>query len=109
MRSPRTAYIEHEETVVTNPPAAGVTPSSNDKPDDLVAEIEQVREHLAFTVDALVERVHPKNVASRAVAGVRAKFVDKTGAPRLEVIVPVVGGVALFVGAVVVIRKIVND
>ncbi|MGH3424111.1 MAG: DUF3618 domain-containing protein [Nocardioidaceae bacterium] len=94
---------------MANAPQAGDTPSSNGKPDDLVDEIEKVREHLATTVDALVDRVSPKNVARRTLAGVKAKFVDEKGSPRLETIVPVVGGTVLFVGVVLVIRKLVND
>lgn len=86
-----------------------MTDGSNGKPQDLVVEIEQVREHLASTVDALIDRTHPKNVAKRAVSDIKAKFVDKDGKPRLETIGPVVGGVVLFAGAVVVIRKIVTD
>lgn len=109
MRSPRAAYVEHEERVVTNASEAGESPSASGKPEDLVGEIEQVREHLASTVDTLVERVHPKTLAGNAVTSVKKKFVDENGSPRLETIGPIVGGVVLFAGVVVAIRKIVND
>lgn len=109
MRSPWAVHIEHEETDVTNATDAGGTPSSSGKPEDLVAEIEQVREHLASSVDSLVERVSPKNVAGRAISDLKSKFVDPDGKPRLETIGPVVGGVLVFAGVVVAIRKIVRD
>jgi hypothetical protein len=84
-------------------------PDANAKPDDLVDDIEQVRERLASTIDQLVYRVKPATIASRGVASVKAKFVNPDGSPRFETILPVAGGVVAFVGLVVVIRKLVND
>lgn len=84
-------------------------PDQDLKPDELVDEIEQVREHLAFTIDQLIDRTNPKNVAKRSLASLKARFVDEQGGPRFETILPVVGGVLAFAGIVVVIRKVVND
>ena len=74
--------------------------------DALVDEIEQIRLRLAGTVDELVERAHPKAIAARAVDNLKAKFVDETGSPRMETIVPVVAGVVAAVAGVVLIRRL---
>ena len=72
-------------------------------------EIEETRERLASTIDQLLYRVHPKTVVSREVTSVKGYFVDaRTGAPRTDNILKVVGGVAGFVGLFVVIRKVVR-
>jgi hypothetical protein len=72
-------------------------------------EIEETRERLASTIDQLLHRVHPKTVVSREVTSVKGYFVDaRTGAPRTDNILKVVGGVAGFVGLFVVIRKVVH-
>ena len=75
----------------------------------LESEIEETRERLASTIDQLLHRVHPKTVVSREVTSVKGYFVDaRTGAPRTDNILKVVGGVAGFVGLFVVIRKVVR-
>jgi hypothetical protein len=74
--------------------------------DALVVEIEQIRLRLADTVDELVDRAHPKALAARAVANLRAKFVDETGSPRMETIVPVVAGVTAVVAGMILIRRL---
>lgn len=79
---------------------------SKTETDALVEEIEQIRLRLADTVDELVERGHPKAVAHRAIGKVKAKFVDETGSPRMETIVPVVAGVAAVVAGLVLIRRL---
>ena len=72
-------------------------------------EIEETRERLASTIDQLLHRVHPKTVVSREVTSVKGYFIDaRTGAPRTDNILKVVGGVAGFVGLFVVIRKVVR-
>jgi hypothetical protein len=74
--------------------------------DDLVAEIDQIRGHLADTVDELIDRAHPKAIAARSVENLKAKFVDETGSPRMEKIVPVVAGAAAVIAAFVVLRRL---
>jgi chromosome condensin MukBEF ATPase and DNA-binding subunit MukB len=79
---------------------------SQTETDALVEEIEQIRLRLADTVDELVDRAHPKALAARAVANLRAKFVDETGSPRMETIVPVVAGVTAVVAGMILIRRL---
>jgi hypothetical protein len=74
--------------------------------DDLVDQIDQIRERLADTVDELVERAHPKAIAARSLGNLKAKFVDETGSPRMEKIVPLVAGAAVAVAALVVVRRL---
>lgn len=76
--------------------------------DELVDEIEQIRLRLADTVDALVDRAHPKRIAGRGLENVKGRFVDDQGSLRLETIVPVVAGAAAVVAAIVLIRRLVN-
>lgn len=76
--------------------------------DELVDEIEQIRERLAGTVDALVDRTNPKNVARRALEDVKARFVGPDGSLRYETVVPVVLGVVGTVAAVVVVRRVLG-
>ncbi|MEH3033612.1 MAG: DUF3618 domain-containing protein [Aeromicrobium erythreum] len=76
--------------------------------DELVDEIEQIRLRLADTVDELVDRTSPKNIARRTMDNVRSKFVDETGSVRLETVVPIVVGVAGIVAAAVVARRVLR-
>jgi len=81
---------------------------ANARPDDLIDEIEEIRERLAGTVDALIDRTNPKNVARRAVANLKGRFIDETGSPKLDTIVPVVGGTIAVVVGIVVVRRLLR-
>lgn len=74
----------------------------------LVREIEETRLHLADTVDALVDRAHPKSIARRGLASVKGRFVDEQGSVRLETVVPVVAGTAAVITAIVILRRLVR-
>ncbi|MBC7633155.1 DUF3618 domain-containing protein [Aeromicrobium sp.] len=78
------------------------------EPDVLVDEIEEIRERLAGTVDALIDRTNPKNILRRGLASLKGRFVDETGSPRMGTIVPVVGGTAAVVAGIIVIRRLVR-
>jgi hypothetical protein len=70
-------------------------------------DIEETRERLAHTIDQLIYRVHPKTIVSREVTSVKSYFVDyRTGAPRTDNILKVVGGVAGAVALFIVVRKV---
>lgn len=73
--------------------------------DELVDEIDVIRERLAETVDTLIDRSSPKNIARRRFEDLKARFVDETGSPRMETIVPVVGGAVAVIVSIVVIRR----
>lgn len=78
-----------------------------DSTGDLEREIEQTRQHLAATIDQLTYRAHPKTIARREAAQVKAHFVDPvTGEPRTDNILKVAGGVVGVVALVVVLRKV---
>lgn len=81
---------------------------ANAKPDELVDEIDQIRDRLADTVDALIDRTNPKNVARRSFADLKAHFVDETGSPKLDVIVPLVGGTIAVIAGIVVVRRMLR-
>lgn len=78
------------------------------KNDELLDDIEEIRERLAGTVDELITRTNPKNIARRRLEDLKAHFVDEHGAPRLENIIPIAAGAVAIIGALVVIRKIVR-
>ncbi|UPK76303.1 DUF3618 domain-containing protein [Nocardioidaceae bacterium SCSIO 66511] len=77
-------------------------------PDQLVADIEETRERLAHTVDALIDRTSPKNIARRNLESIKSQFIDESGSPRFDTILPVVGGIVGFAGLIIVIRKAVG-
>ena len=75
----------------------------------LEGEIEETRERLAHTIDALLHRAHPKTIVGREVTSIKQYFVDPvTGAPRTDNILKVAGGVVGFVALFVVIRRTVR-
>ncbi len=78
------------------------------KPDEMVDEIDEIRERLADTVDALIDRTNPRNIARRSLYNLRSRFVDETGSPKLGTIVPLVGGTVAVVAGIIVIRRLVR-
>ncbi len=76
--------------------------------DELVDEIEQIRDRLADTVDALIDRAHPRTIARRSLASAKARFIQPDGSPRVEVIAPVAGVVAAVVTVIVVLRRLLR-
>ena len=83
--------------------------SKDDSMSSLEHEIEQTRESLATTIDQLLYRAHPKTIVSREVSSIKSHFVDaRTGEPRTDNILKVVGGVVGVVAVLVLIRKVVN-
>ncbi len=67
-------------------------------PDDIKQEIDQARNQLASTVDALAERANPRRIADNAKAGV-VEFIKK---PAVAVSIAGVGTVVI----VLIIRRI---
>jgi hypothetical protein len=83
--------------------------AKDDSLSGLEREIEQTREQLATTIDQLLYRAHPKTIVSREVSSLKAHFVDpRTGQPRTDNILKVVGGVVGVVAVFAIIRKVVN-
>lgn len=76
--------------------------------DELVHEIDEIRERLAGTVDELVDAVHPKSIARRALSSVRSRFVDEDGSVRTGTVVPLVGGIVVVVAGAVVVRRFLS-
>ncbi len=86
-------------------PASG---SDNRSPDQLVDDIEVVRERLAATIDQITDRANPKNAARRRFEDLKARFVNADGSPRVEAIAPVAGAAVGAVALIVAIRYLVN-
>lgn len=73
----------------------------------LEQNIEQTRAELASTIDQLLYRAHPKTIASREAASIKAHFVDvQTGEPRTKNIAIVAGSVVGVVALFVTLRKL---
>ena len=84
------------------PPAA---PADGDRTAaEIESEIEQTRQRLASTVDAIADRVKPANVARRGVDTAKAQVLDEHGQVRPERVAVVAVAMAL-VGLLVWRRK----
>ena len=76
-----------------------VDPSPNGRtPAEIEADIEAIRVRLAGTVDAIADRVNPKNVARRALDTAKSQVVDDSGGLRVDRVALLAVGVAGFVG-----------
>jgi len=76
----------------------------------LEAEMEATRERLAGTIDQLVYRTSPKTIARREITSIKGYFVDlRTGQPRTNNILKVVGGVVGVAVLFAAIRKVAGD
>ena len=76
--------------------------------DELVNEIEQIRERLADTVDALIDRTNPKTIARRSLASVKSRFVEPDGTPKLAAIAPIVGAIAAVIAVIALLRRLLR-
>lgn len=87
-------------------PATGQTPAPTAA--ELEAEIAERRAHLSTTIDELVTRVSPKEIARREVESVRIRIAEATRTPdgqiRSELIVAALGATA----AVLIIAGLVR-
>ncbi len=81
---------------------------SKGDPDELVNEIEQIRERLADTVDALIDRTNPKTMARRTLVSVKGRFVEPDGSPKFAVIAPIAGGIAAIVVVIALLRRLLR-
>jgi Protein of unknown function (DUF3618) len=72
------------------------------------ADIAATRARLASTVDELVDRAHPKNVAKRQVEQAKAQVFDERGQLRTQKLIAVGGAVVGVVGMLLMIRRLVG-
>jgi Protein of unknown function (DUF3618) len=89
--------------------ASGSNVPARRDPDMLVADIEATRDRLATTIDQIVDRANPKNIARRGIESVKARFVAPDGSVRMETAGPVAGVVVGVVVLVVVLRRFVGQ
>jgi hypothetical protein len=82
--------------------------SEQQTPEEIEAEIAATRARLASTVDELVDRAHPRNVAKRQVEQARSQVFDAEGNLRSEKIATVAGAIAGVVVLLLIIRRLVN-
>ncbi|TCC36023.1 DUF3618 domain-containing protein [Kribbella speibonae] len=76
--------------------------------EQIEADIAATRARLASTVDELVDRANPKNVALRQVEQAKSQVFDEQGQLRTQKIVAVAGTVVGVVGVLLVIRRLVG-
>lgn len=82
-------------------------PSNGDRtPEQIAADLAVTRERLAATVDSLVDRVRPAELASRAATGIKGIFVDPDGNVRTERVIKIGVAVAGTVGTLILLRKL---
>ena len=94
------------DTKSTGP--TGPTDSEPQTPAEIEAEIEATRARLASTVDELVDKAHPRNVAKRQVEQAKSQVYDVQGNLRTERIATVAGAVAGVIVVLLVVRRLVN-
>jgi hypothetical protein len=84
-------------------------PGLPEDPEAIEKIIDDRRRHLAQTVDELVVRAHPKEIARRSANDARQRAVDfvtdEQGAPRYERIAAAAAAVVLLLAIVVVRRR----
>ena len=78
-------------------------------PDEMVDDIEVVRERLASTIDQIADRANPKNIAQRKFDEIKARFVNADGSPKMDAILPVAGAAVGVIVLIVAIRYVVRD
>jgi hypothetical protein len=83
-------------------------PASARTPEEIEAEIAATRARLASTVDELVDKAHPRNVAKRQVEQARAQVFDAEGNLRTERIATVAGAIAAVLAVLLIVRRLVN-
>jgi anti-sigma factor RsiW len=76
--------------------------------EQIEAEIAETRARLASTVDELVDRAHPKNVAKRQVEQAKAQVFDERGELRTQKLVAVGAAAVGVIGMLIMIRKLVG-
>ena len=76
--------------------------------DDLVREIDEIRDRLANNVDELVTAIHPKSIMARGLKSVKGRFVDETGSVRTETVVPLAAGAVALIAGAIVLRRLLN-
>ena len=76
--------------------------------EQIEADIAATRARLASTVDELVDRAHPKNVAKRQVEQAKAQVFDERGQLRTQKIAAVGGAAVGVVAVLLLIRRLVG-
>lgn len=76
--------------------------------EQIEADIAATRARLASTVDELVDRANPKNVALREVERAKAQVFDERGELRTQKIAAVAGAAVGVIGVLLLIRRLVG-
>ena len=76
--------------------------------EQIEADIAATRARLASTVDELVDRANPKNVALRQVEQAKAQVFDESGQLRTQKIVAVGGAAVGVLAVLLLIRRLVG-
>lgn len=76
--------------------------------EQIEADIAATRARLAATVDELVDKAHPKNVAKRQVESARAQVFDADGRLRTQKLIAVGGAAVGVIGLLLLFRKLVG-
>src|SRR5918992_2255034 len=79
-----TKVSDETAPVRSTAPDPSVNGSRGRTPAQIEAELAATRERLAATVDSLVDRVHPKSLATRGIAQAKDAVVAEDGSLRTE-------------------------
>lgn len=75
-------------------------------PAQIESDLKATRDRLAVTVDTLADQVNPRNLANRALASIKGRFVDAAGRPDPRKVAPIAGAVVGTVVLLVGLRKL---
>lgn len=73
------------------PPTVAAKPGGTREPDEIERDIVARREHLAWAIDEISERVKPANVIEKAKDRGRAQVLEPSGQVRTERVGPAIG------------------
>lgn len=79
-------------------------PDDNRTPQEIEADLAETRERLAATMDALVQRVQPKELASRGAQRAKLMVMTPDGRLRTKRVVMAVAAVVTVVGGIALLR-----
>ena len=77
-------------------------------PDEIADEIEKIRDRLSDTIDELLWRTKPKNIAAKQWEKIRGHYIDEHGNPRFENIMPPARIAAVSIAGIVILRRLLR-
>jgi hypothetical protein len=101
-----TKVSDETAPVRSTAPDPSVNGSRGRTPAQIEAELAATRERLAATVDSLVDRVHPKSLATRGIAQAKDAVVAEDGSLRTERLVKLAAAAGGAIVGLLMLRRL---